>query len=177
MPHKIFILFSVLVMSSVSLSETSTCPLNNFDYYKAYRSYILNNNILAISTDIQLNQSMNSYEAFQNVLATNQGVANQKCSDVPPTMEPSTEYNVCPWHYVCDYDPLRIPQAMYHAKCNTIYGLDIGTNNSPVAKHLCTETTYAIPTLKTTDCPFSNTAKWDLQIIPVPVSCVAKAIK
>ena len=179
MPYKIlnFMVYSIFVMSSVSLSETSISPLK---HYK--RRQTLYSDTLAISTNIPLNQGMNSYETFQKVLGHEYGVAiNQGCSpaDVPPTVEPASKDALCPWHYVCDYDLHRIPRVIYHVKCTNRYGTD-SDGSILVAKHMCKETTYAVPTLKTTstssDPLGDKSAKWDWQMIAVPVSCVGLAI-
>lgn len=92
----------------------------------------------------------------------NLGVCDSTCG-IPPPRSPKAD---C-WHYVCDYDPQRIPQYLYHAECNE----RLQTTSGPPP----TEVLYRIPVLRTEtpSCdPHNSTAwKWEMQVVSVACVC------
>jgi hypothetical protein len=175
MTGKIVWLLSVFALISVSLSETPSCPQDYFSYFTTYQRRMLSKNSLTASADIPLDLSLNRYNTFRSVLNGKPAKVKWNCTDVPPVPDPLSLGAKCPWKYVCDYNPLRFPQAMYYAQCINNYWYETDSNGKLIAKHQCEEATYAVPTLKTTNCdPLSSTTKWEWQMEMVKVSCIAR---
>ena len=174
MTGKIVWLLSVFALISVSLSETPSCPQDYLSYFTTYQRHMLSKNSLTASADIPLDLSLNRYNTFLSVLDREPAEVKWNCIDDPPVPDLLSGAK-CPWKYVCDYNPLRFPQAMYNAQCINDYWYETDSDGKLIAKHQCKETTYAVPTLKTTDCdPLSSTTKWKWQMEMVKVSCIVQ---
>ena len=156
--------FFAVISVSLTLTSNSSCSSDYFEYYKAYKRQGQNQNRFAISTVVPMDGGLNSYEAFTSILEGDGANANLICKDLP---QPSGDI-ICPWVYVCDYNPLRIPQTMYHAKCTQNYWYEKDSTGSLVAKHQCREATYAVPTLS-----LNGAASWEWQMETIKVSCIA----
>lgn len=68
----------------------------------------------------------------------------------------------CPWVYICEYKPKRIPAILVHADC---------TEPPEGAGYGCKEIRYAVPVLKTEACPLRGNETWNLTLERVAVGC------
>ena len=159
--------FFAVISVSLTLTSNSSYSSGYFEYYKAYKRQGQNQNRLAISTVVPMVGGLNSYDTFTSILEGDGANANLNCKDVSQTRQ-SPWQSICPWVYVCDYNPLRIPQAMYYAKCTQNYWYEKDSTGSLVAKHQCREATYAVPTLS-----LNGAASWEWRMETIKVSCIA----
>ena len=178
----------MLVVSTVHCTCTfpSACsartPAKFMEQYDSHRG----TGPVNISVKIgDLNQAQNSPRTFSEFHflnrtfpneACNPGVCNNTCGFQPPSIfrDFVLQYGRanCPWNYICDFDPHRIPQYLYLAEC-----MELGTLSSSSSPSIGVEVYYPIPVLRTVEpsCdPLNSTTttwKWDVQVIPVACVC------
>lgn len=96
-------------------------------------------------------------------------VLQENCTE--PANQRFSPYNAsrCPWYYVCDYNPQRIPPFIYHAKCNSTALIDLGNNDL----RRCTEVYTMFFYLLTESCDplAASGTKWKAHSTNIPVAC------
>lgn len=78
----------------------------------------------------------------------------------------------CPWRYLCDYNPQRIPAFIFHAHCDDV--IPQGREWINREDRICKEVYYPVSFITTTSCdPLENTEStvWRHATTTIPVSC------
>ena len=80
---------------------------------------------------------------------------------------------VCPWHYESDYNPSRLPQVMYTARCDTDTWCDHTTGNTYGCYPL---EEYRVPVMVGSECNLFTNTEWTLSFVNIAVSCYPSRI-
>ena len=150
-----------------------SCPIpgacNNLPDIATYGSTIahnppnLNTTVGISHTNVQF-----SFAALRNDLINPQPtVLQDNCTGNAGRHFSAYNTSRCPWYYVCDYNPQRIPPFIYHAKCNTTEPANTDD------RRVCTEVYSLFFYLTTESCvPLaSSETQWTGQSTYIPVAC------
>ena len=81
---------------------------------------------------------------------------------------------VCPWHYESDYNPSRLPQVMYTARCDA----DTWCDHTTGITYSCFPLDeYRIPVMIGSECDLFTNTEWTLSFVNVAVSCYPSRIQ
>lgn len=167
-------LFAVIATSSACpIGDTSGC--NQLPNVTTYTLQTENKGLIALTVNISTTKGHAFRpEGFLPILYTK----NMMDTKNPSTNGCDSFYNftsktigmdtVCPWSYKCDYDPLRIPPFLFHARCDS---------SSPVGNPgpgYCDEVYYLVSYLTTQSCdPLEESSgeAWQLRSELLPVAC------